>query len=689
MKACAGMNKKSVQEFRTLANRIVYFGPPKWLIYFCVMALSLAYIVVVVHTPLTLYPIEPHDDGLFMSLGRSLAEGHWLGRYSEFTLMKGPGYPAFLAVANWLGISASLAHALAYCAAVIFFVAIAHRFIKSHLISGLLFVLLLWQLLPTTVYMDRILREQIGGSQLLFLFAAAIGALFYSGEITKRRLLLAALTGFFLGWFWLTREEAIWVVPGAIMLVAATAFRAFRIRRLREFAGTLVMVIAIFASIQVGFRAINWAVYGKFVGVDFKEANFQRALRTIDSVRSGGTKAFVSITHAAMKQVDAVSPAFASLAPYFNGPGKGWEGLGCRVYPSACGEIGSGWFMWALRGAAATTGHYSSPAEASAFFGRIADEISAACARGALACEPQLIAEMPPVNWADVIGRIPSLYAQAFDYLLFIHPPLQFNPSSGSEAQLDAVLRFLNYPLYTRPSNFASAVSYNISGWYYKSGHTWFWATVKAPNGSLADVRLERNASPDMQTGFKDPDASHQRFSLSTRCNDDCTLELHSQDDEIIQKKLSEFRHSPISFDVGKGHIHIENTITVDSAGTTQLIDVASGRVRQAVLKYYAYVLMPILVLGAILFMVTSLLYWRRMLGNVSYTIALCSWVLIVVRVSLIVLVAATSFPALYPHYLWPAQLLLVTGALFSLAAWLQLSGVNSAGPPRGIEAQV
>ena len=114
-----------------------------------------------------------------------------------------------------------------------------------------------------------------------------------------------------------------------------------------------------------------------------------------------------------MKRVDAVSPAFASLAPYFDGPGKGWESFTCSLYPSACGEIGSGWFVWALRDAAAKSGHYSSPAEASAFYGRIADEITAACGRGALDCSPQLIAEMPPINWADVVGRMPSLYALA------------------------------------------------------------------------------------------------------------------------------------------------------------------------------------------------------------------------------------------------------------------------------------
>ena len=226
---------------------------------------------------------------------------------------------------------------------------------NPYLISGLLLALLLGQLVPTTVYFDRILREQITGSQLLFFFAAAAGA-FFCARGEKSRLLFAALTGFFLGWLWLTREEGVWVLPGAIFLVGTASYRGYRARRLRELAVTLAMVIAVFAAIQVGFAGVNWAVYGKFVGVDFKETNYQRALRAIDSVRSGGTKDFVSITHAAMKRVDAVSPAFASLAPYFNGPGKGWETFTCSLYPSACGEIGSGWFVWALRGAAAMTG---------------------------------------------------------------------------------------------------------------------------------------------------------------------------------------------------------------------------------------------------------------------------------------------------------------------------------------------
>jgi hypothetical protein len=671
------MKTELFQKSRATVNRIVYFDVPKSFTYLYVIALSLVYIIIIVHMPMTLNPGAPHDDGLFMSLGRSLAEGEWLGRYSQFTLMKGPGYPAFLAVANWLGVSASLAQSLFYCAAVVFFVAVAHRFIKSHLISGLLLALLLWHPLPMILL--RILREQITGSLVLILFAAATAALFLARE-RKQRLLFAALAGFFLGWFWLTREEGIWILPAALLLVGAAAFHAFRVRQIRQLAATLLTMIAVFASIQVGFRAINWAVYGKFVGVDFKEKNFQRALNAIQSVRSGGTKPFVSIIHVAMKRVDSVSPAFASLASYFDGPGKGWETWGCKFHASACGEFGSGWFIWALRDAVAAAGHYASPAEASAFFGRIADEISAACARGALECSPQFVAEMPPVIWAEVLKDLPRLYAQAFNDLLLLRPPLQFYPSSGSEAELGVALRFLDYPLHTRSANIAATNTYRLSGWYYKSGHKWLTATVKTPDGSLADIRFARNSSPDIQAGLKDPEASHQRFILETRCNDECTLEFQSQDDEIAQKKLGDFGHGIVSLAMGQGHVHVDGaTVQADPVDTTQGMDMVSARIRQAMLNNYAYVLVPVLILGVVCFMATSLLYWRGVLMNVNYIMALCSWALIVVRTSIVVLVDATSFPAINPAYVWPAQLFLVAGAFFSCATWFQLSGRQNA----------
>jgi hypothetical protein len=199
----------------------------------------------------------------------------------------------------------------------------------------------------------------------------------------------------------------------------------------------------------------------------------------------------------------------------------------------------------------------------------------------------------------------------------------------------------------------------------------------------LADVRVDRNASPDIEAGSKDPDAAHQRFVIHTRCSDACVIEFQSQDDETIQKKLAEFRNGPIGFALGQGHIHVDSTtVQSDPMFATQWIEKVSDGARKFVLMQYSYALVPILFLGSISFLIVSLLFWRRVLLNVSYVLALCSWALLAARTSVIVLIAATSFPVLNPIYLWPAQLFLISGALFSFAALRQLSGEHTQDSP-------
>src|SRR5262245_29118192 len=100
---------------------------------FCTYAilLFLAYTVVSVHTPLAILADAVHDDALFVVLGRSLADGRWLGSFNQFTLMKGPGYPAFLALNHWLSTPVSFGHALFHCAALAAFVLVVHPFVRS------------------------------------------------------------------------------------------------------------------------------------------------------------------------------------------------------------------------------------------------------------------------------------------------------------------------------------------------------------------------------------------------------------------------------------------------------------------------------------------------------------------------------------------------------------------------------
>ena len=117
------------------------------------------------------------------------------------------------------------------------------------------------------------------------------------------------------------------------------------------------------------------------------------------------------------------------------------------MYPDTCGEISSGWFMWALRGAAADGGHFSSPTELSKFFGQLADEIEEACERGTIQCTPQLISEMPPVTWARIREGFRESAGAALLSLFMTNFPDALWQSTGTPQQLAQARRFLHYPL--------------------------------------------------------------------------------------------------------------------------------------------------------------------------------------------------------------------------------------------------
>ena len=615
----------------------------------------------------------PHDDGLFISLGHYLADGRWLGPFSQFTLMKGPGYPAFLAVNNWLGTPISFSHALFHCVAVSVFVLIAHQFMRSWPLSGLLFTLLLWNPVSLSTPLLRVLRDRIYFDQLLILLATVAWALF--SESRKGRILAALFAGAVLGWFWLTREEGVWILPALGVVAAVVSIQAHRQKRFLAIIGTIAIVIAVFATMQVAFCAINAFTYGTFVGVDFKERNFQRALGALDSVRSGGTKPFVSITHEAMRQVSAVSPDFASLAAYFNGPGRSWEQYGCPLYPSSCGEIGSGWFMWALRDAAERAGHFSSPAAASAFFGRLADEVEAACERGTLECVPQPIPEMPPMSPQQLAESLWHHSAEALNLLFLLDHSFDPGASDGSKESLASALRFLHYPMHTRPAGLSrEPLPYVISGWYYFSGAEWISIAVTRADGSAAETRLDRKDSPDIANHFNDSLALRQRYVLSVDCDDECVLELRNPDGDTVSKTFAELQDGQTHFAVGTGMFHIDQLLSfANMSYDLTRADMAAQRIRVAIFQAYKYLLVPVLLLGALAFIIATIVYPSSAFGNICYLMALVSWLLVLSRVGLLLLIAATALPALSVHYMAPAYFMLVSGAVYSGAALLQL----------------
>ncbi|WP_395023956.1 hypothetical protein [Comamonas odontotermitis] len=348
-----------------------------------------------------------HDDLLFVRLAAEIGMGHWLGNYNELTHAKGVGYPLFLLLNHATALPLKFSEHALYLASAAFFAHTAGQMLRSRPLALVLFAVVAFQ---PAAWLEqsggRVMREGIYVSQTLLLLTlglrcwvlAATQALPATQLRAQWRPLLAmGLVG---GWFWLTREEGVWLLPALTLLLAywLWAQRHALRRQWRAALAFAALPIAV-ATVMVGaVNTTNYAVYGVFRNNDFRSSDFLGGYGALTRIRHDHWQRYVPFPKDARERAYAMSAAARELKPYFEGDGgEFWRQGGCaQTQTSPCPEILSGWFMWALRRAVATTGHYQSAQEAQSFYRRLAAEIDAGCRQHPDDCLPPRATMVPP-----------------------------------------------------------------------------------------------------------------------------------------------------------------------------------------------------------------------------------------------------------------------------------------------------
>jgi hypothetical protein len=413
-------------------------------------ASTLCYVIFSMHLAIAIFADAGFDDVLFLKHAESLVAGHWLGAYSQTTLMKGPGFPFFLAANALLGFPVTLSLALLYSAVCLLLVTSLFRISGGPWVCLLSFLFMQWHPCMVPIH---IIRDDVSASQVLLVLGCLCHFVFLPTRL-RNRLGWAAAGGFALAWFWMTREDAVWIVPGLAVICLLQAWRLLpawpQIKRLA--AAVTVFGIAAFGMLGV-IATINLMVYGTFEIVDFKNPQFARALDVLQSVQVGAPVPYVPVPEKVRKKLDTVSPAFASLEPYFNGAGQTWTQPGCAVAPVTCGDIAGGWFMWALRDAVGSQGYYASPERAAAFYHRLWTEVNNACKARQLECRRNFLPFMPamrPDQWDHLPAELQRIYGLASfqigqpDWLTYERALLR---STGDATKVEAMRGFLGHPL--------------------------------------------------------------------------------------------------------------------------------------------------------------------------------------------------------------------------------------------------
>lgn len=608
-----------------------------------------------------------------MRLAAQILSGQWLGRFDQYTLAKGPGYPLFIAISAASGLPLSLNQALFSILSIIVSTWTVHRITGSYVAAITSFLILIFLPASFDPTWQRVVRDQIYWGQALLFFSIFAVAILAPPIRSSHRLGIAAVAGVILSWTWLTREEGVWLIPGIAVILAGRTIQC-RLERwpLRQGLATTVVVGAGFAALHLTFLTANYFVYGSFASIDIKEKNFTAALAALQSIENGGRIAYVPVSDQALRAAAEASPAFRPLATALRegGPLTGYRAPGCPLYPQSCGQFAGGWFIWAFRDAAALNGFYASPTVASDEFGKISSELEQACNSKQLQCRRSIVDLVPAMSF-EQWRSLPARLIQALRTMsLVIVPYVELaQPYKDPDvATLNQFWQILNYPKIVPPE----AVDAITSGWFHNKSIS-EWPTiirVLRNDNSDATFFVRRIASPDLVNAFSDPNAQLNRFNIVHGCPFDCKIVAEFSDGTNIEisppagapgHRIQGLRTLNVDFSVARSHS--------SAAGPDKRVETAR-RISNTAFSIYNVLFPAFLGIGLLCYIATLVSAAMRRHLTSAAILASAAWALVIGRICLIALVDASSFPSINMEYLIPATYLAVIAAITSVFPW-------------------
>lgn len=390
------------------------------------------------------------DDLLYLDHGRWLINGQWLGAFDATTLVKGPGYPLWIAFSFFSSIPLLLSQHLLYIAACALLAHSLRPLVQQrYAMPALLFLALLFDPQSYSPYNERVVRDFLYATQHLFILAGLVGL------ITRRDRFSSMLgwalgLGFWLGFFWITREEGILVLPAVALLLLYAGWLIWReqgARRLPRLT-LLGLPLVVMAVITTTVCAINYRQYGIFAVVEQKTATFQEAMAALQRVKQQDWQRYIPLPQETRLKIYAASPAFAELRPHLEGEiGQQWTEMSASRLPELASrpDIGGGWYLWAILDSVQAAGHYASGQAARQYYARLEAEVNAACGDGRLSCYPP----GQSAFFRQVRDVLPHIWRSSVELAGYL-ASYQQNEPSQTNSQLnnnDEYLLFLDIPM--------------------------------------------------------------------------------------------------------------------------------------------------------------------------------------------------------------------------------------------------
>jgi hypothetical protein len=276
------------------------------------------------HRPLVGLPWQWADDGLYLRQGEGIVRWlhgdakQWLGPYDEVILAKAPLFAVWMATLYILQIPLRLAEFAVLLLLPWLFVAAvrplsALRWWQVAAAGGLLCAL---PLLPTE---QRLLRTALQLALTSGCQISVLGLMLRARRRDPWAAPWAATSGLLFALAYLNREESIWLAPMVLSGFCAILFGCRSTRSWQCAAAAASLVAAIVLPITV-VSSLNYRSYGVFFTTSRRAPEFTRAHRLMAALEPDAQERYVPINQATRLKAYAVSPTFARLSEYLEGP---------------------------------------------------------------------------------------------------------------------------------------------------------------------------------------------------------------------------------------------------------------------------------------------------------------------------------------------------------------------------------
>ena len=347
-----------------------------------ILVLSIIKQIMVSCLPLLAISNGTHDDMMMVNMAENLLNGHWLGIYSQYTLVKGIFFPAFLALSNFIGISYINAANLLYTVACIFFIYAIKDFFKEKNQKKFMLIIFIILLFNPVSYaswtLQRVYRNGVTLAQVLFIFGGYFAVFLKRKENIKKKFVLGYVVLVLLLQLSLIQEKmlfgfCLFVLVVTIVLIGIKIIDEKCVKK--KITHSLVMAIPVITLFVTNLliSSLNYYAYGIFTTNELNDSNFKDAMQSIYSVKNKEDVEYVSVTREKLKRLYKMSPSLNSIKDELEASMDAWSKLDRNPDDD---EVEDGWFFWSLRDAVSNAGYYENAKKADSFYKKVSDEIN-------------------------------------------------------------------------------------------------------------------------------------------------------------------------------------------------------------------------------------------------------------------------------------------------------------------------